>query len=65
MDLLKDLLSALLLSTDEDIFIIHLARFETEGFDLAQLVSDALSKILGSKDILKVGAEVKGDADLI
>lgn len=65
MDLLKDCLSVILLSTDEDILIIHLARFKTEGFDLAQLVPDTLTMILESEDILKVGAEVKGDADLI
>lgn len=43
----------------------HLSRFATEDFHLAQLVPDALHRILESKDILKVGAEVKGDADPI
>lgn len=65
MDLLKDCLSVILLSTGEDIFIIHLARFNTKGFNLAQLVPDILSMILESDEILKVGAEVKGDTDLI
>lgn len=65
MGLLKDCLSVILLSTDEDIFVIHLARFNTEGFNLAQLVPNILAMILNSEDIVKVGAEVKGDADLI
>ncbi|KAE9966299.1 hypothetical protein EG328_009018 [Venturia inaequalis] len=65
MDLLKDCLSVILLSTDEDIFVIHLARFNTEGFNLAQLVPNILATILNSEGIVKVGAEVKGDADLI
>lgn len=65
MDLLKDCLSVILLSTGGDIFIIHLARFNTKGFNLAQLVPDILRMILESDEILKVGAEVKGDTDLI
>ncbi|TID23746.1 hypothetical protein E2P81_ATG03313 [Venturia nashicola] len=50
--------------TDEDILIIHLPT-NTEGFNLAQVVPQVLTMILKSKDILKVGPEVKGDADVI